>query len=137
MRRIIEGVKSKNLRACLLFVDFSKAFNTIHRGKLFEILLAYGLLQETVNAIFMPYQVSKAMVHSPDGETDFFQIISGVLQGDTLVPYLFIVCLDYALRISADNHKELGLTLEHRRSSRHPAKYMTDIDFADDKSPSS
>ena len=25
------------------------------------------------------------MVRSPDGETDFFQIISGVLQGDTFI----------------------------------------------------
>ena len=124
-------MKSKNLSACLLCVDFSKAFDTIHRGKPFEILLAYGLPQETVNAISMHYQDSRAMVRSPDGDTDFFQIISGVLQGDTLAPYLFIICLDYALRISADKHKELGFTLEHR-SSRHPAKYMTDIDFADD-----
>ena len=105
VRRIIEGVKSKNLSACLLFVDFSKAFDSIHRGKLFEILLAYGLPQETVNAIYMLYQDSKAMVRSPDSDTDFFQIISGVLQGDTLAPYLFIICLDYALRISADKHK--------------------------------
>ena len=80
----------------------------------------------------MLYQDSKAMVRSPDSDTDFFQIIPGVLQGDTLVPYLFIICLDNALRISADKHKEPGLTLEHRTSSRHSVKYMTYIDFADD-----
>ena len=72
------------------------------------------------------------MVRSPDGDTDFFQIMSDIIQGDTLAPYLFIICLDYALRISADKRKERGLTLEHRWSSRHPDKYMTDIDFAED-----
>ena len=132
VRRILEGVKSKSLSACLLFVDFSKAFDTIHRGKLCEVLLAYGIPQEIVNAIAMLYKDSKSMVRSPDGDTDFFKITSGVLQGDTLAPYLFVICLDYALRISADKHSELGLTLEERRSSRHPAKHMTDIDFADD-----
>ena len=104
VRRILEGVKSKSLSACLLFLDFSKAFDTIHRGKLCKVLLAYVIPQEIVNAIAMLYKDFKSMVRSPDGDTDFFNITSGVLQGDTLAPYLFVICLDYALRISADKH---------------------------------
>ena len=38
-------------------------------------------------------------VRSPDGDTDYFDITAGV-QGDTLAPFLFIVCLDYVLRKS-------------------------------------
>ena len=34
LRRIIEGVKSNNLPATITFIDFTKAFNTIHRGKM-------------------------------------------------------------------------------------------------------
>ena len=34
IQRIIEGVKAKNLKAVLVFVDFSKAFDSIHRRKL-------------------------------------------------------------------------------------------------------
>ena len=89
VRRILEGVKSKSLSACLLFVDFSKVFDTIHQGKLCEILLAYGFPQETVDAIARLYKDYKSMVRSPDGDTDFFKIPSVVLQGDTLAPYLF------------------------------------------------
>ena len=37
-------------------------------------------------------------VCSPDGDTDYFDIVAEVLQGDTLVPYLFIICLDYVFR---------------------------------------
>ena len=33
IRRILEGVWAKNLQATLIFVDFTKAFNSIHRGK--------------------------------------------------------------------------------------------------------
>ena len=29
------------------------------------------------------------MVRSHNGDTDFFDIVTGVLQGDTLTPYLF------------------------------------------------
>ena len=32
----------------------------------------------------------------------------GVLQGDTLAPYLFIICLDYVLKMSIDLLKENG-----------------------------
>ena len=72
IRRIIEGVKAKNLKAVLLFVDFSKAFDSIHRRKLEEIMLAYGIPQEIVSAITMLYKNSRSMVRSPDGDTEFF-----------------------------------------------------------------
>ena len=34
IRRILEGVRAKNLQATLLFVDFTKAFDSIHRGEM-------------------------------------------------------------------------------------------------------
>ena len=40
IRRILEGIRAKNLQATLLFVDFTKAFDSIHRGKMEQILLA-------------------------------------------------------------------------------------------------
>ena len=38
---------------------------------------------------------AKVKVRSPDRDTDFFDIVAGVLPGDKLAPYLFIICLDY------------------------------------------
>ena len=43
IRRILDSVRAKNLQATLLFVDFTKAFDSIHKGKMEQILLAYGL----------------------------------------------------------------------------------------------
>ena len=60
----------------------------------------YGLLKETATVIIMPYKNTKAKVRSPDKDTDFFDIIAGVLQKDTLTRYLFIICLRYVLRTS-------------------------------------
>ena len=122
--RILEDVRAKNLQATLLFVDFTKAFDSIHRGKMKQILLAYGIPKETVAAITILYRNTKVKVRSPDG--------AGVLQGDTLAPFRFIICLDYVLRTSIDKIKENGFEPTKKRSRRYPAKTITDADYADD-----
>ena len=132
IRRILEGVRAKNLQATLIFVDFTKAFDSIHRGKMEQILLAYGIPKETVAAITILYRNTKVKVRSPDGDTEYFDIVAGVLQGDTLAPYLFIICLDYVLRTSIDKIKENGFELTKKRSRRYPATTVTDADYADD-----
>ena len=131
IRRILEGVRAKNLQATLLFVDFTKAFDSIHRGKMEQILLAYGLPKETVAAITILYRNTKVKVRSLDGVTEYFDIVAGVLQGDTLAPYLFIICLDYVLRTSIDKIRENGFEQTKKRSRRYPAKTITDADNAD------
>ena len=131
-RRILEGVRAKKLQATLLFVDFTKAFDSIHRGKMKQILLAYSLPKETVAAITILYRNTKVKVRSPDGDIEYFNIVPGVLQGDTLAPYLFIICLDYVLRTSIDKIKENGFELTKKRSRRYLAKIITDADYADD-----
>ena len=132
IRRILEGVQAKDIQATLLFVDFTKVFDFIHRGKMGQILLAYGLPKETVAAITILYRNTKVKVRSPDGDAEYFDIVAGVLQGDTLVPYLFIICLDYVFRTSIDKIRENGFKLTKKRSRRYPAKTNTDADYADD-----
>ena len=83
IRRILDGVRAKNLQATLLFVDFTKASDSIHRGKMEQILLAYGLPKESVAAITILYRNTKVKVRSLDGDTEYFNVVAGVLQGDT------------------------------------------------------
>lgn len=133
LRRIIEGVKANNLKAILTFIDFKKAFDSIHRGKMMRILKAYGIPPNLLRAIEKMYSNTKAKIVTPDGETDMFEITAGVLQGDTLAPFLFIIVLDHALRKAVDGkEEELGFTIQPRRSRRHPKQVITDLDFADD-----
>ena len=98
LRRIIEGVQRKNLSAVMVFVDFCKAFDSISHRCMFAILKAYGIPDILVSAIQSVYEKLKARVTSPDGETDYFKIYAGVMQGDTLAPFLFVIVLDYAMR---------------------------------------
>ena len=118
--RILEGVRAKNLQATLIFVDFTKAFDSIHRGTMEQILLAYGIPKETVAAITILYRNTKVKVRSPDGDTEYFDIVAGVLQGDTLAPYLFIICLDYVLRTSIDKIQREWLRTDEEKKQKVP-----------------
>ena len=77
IRRNLEGVWVKDLETTILFVNFTKGFDSINRGKMKQILFAYGLPKNTVAAIMMPYRNTKIKFHSPDGNTDYFDIIAG------------------------------------------------------------
>ena len=68
----------------------------------------------------------------PDGESDVFEILARVLQGDTLAPFLFIIVLDYALRQALKEHEDLGFTITPRKSRRIGPVTLSDLDFADD-----
>ena len=100
---------------------YIKAFDSIHSGKMEQILLADGLPKEIVAAITILYRNTKVKVRSPNGDTKYFDIVAGVLQGDTLAPYLFIICLDYVLRTSIDKIRENGF--EKKQKVPHKNNY--------------
>ena len=133
LRRLIEGVKSRKQKAIILYVDFKKAFDSIHRSSMIKILKAYDIPPKLLAVIEKMYENTRARVITPDGETELFEIKAGVLQGDTLAPYLFAIVLDHVLRKTfTGKEEELGFKLQRQRSRRNPAVVVTDLDFADD-----
>ena len=65
------------------------------------------------------------------GLSDPFDVTTGVLQGDVLAPFLFVVLVDYLLK-KATSQLDAGVVTHPRRSRRPPAKSLNDLDFADD-----
>ena len=47
-----------------------------------------------------------------DGDTDFFDFVTGVLQGNGLALILFIIYIDYVLQTSINLMKENDFTLK-------------------------
>ena len=97
-----------------------------------QILLAYSLPEETVVAIMMHYKNTKVnVVLSPDGDTELFDIVTCVLQGDTLPSYPFIICFGYVFRASIDLMKKC-LYFGKGKKQKIPGTNDYDIDYADD-----
>ena len=80
----------------------------------------------------MLYKNTQVKVCFPDGDTDYFETVAGVLQGDILALYLFIICLHYMLRTSIDIMKDNGFKLAKERSRRYLSQRITDADYTDD-----
>jgi len=80
--------------------------------------------EEIVEAIACIYTNSCSRVKTGGELSDEFPVSTGVLQGDTLAPFLFIVVLDYCLRKVPPLH---GFTV-----SEQPHTILHDLDFADD-----
>ena len=93
-----------------------------------QILLAYSLPKETVAAIMMQYKKTKVKVKN----TEYFDIVASVPLGDTLAPYLFIICQPWVLRTSIDKIRYKCFKLGKERSRRYSVQAITDEVYSDD-----
>ena len=63
---------------------------------MFKILITYGIPPKLVDVIKIMYENNSATVLTQEGETEFFELTTGILQGDPLAPFLFVTLLDLA-----------------------------------------
>ena len=137
LRRVFEGIKTtQNAKCVAIFVDFCKAFDSVSWVQIEAILYAYQVPAELVQAIMSIYNGAKAGLYDTNGELleeNTFNLSVGVLQGDTLAPYLFVIVMDFVLRSAMI--EECGILIKKKtgtKSRGDPAKRLTDLDFADD-----
>ena len=98
LRNIIEQSTEWNAPLYIGFIDFKKAFDSIHHETLWKILRHYGLPQKIVGLISVLYKRFECSVLMDSAQTDYFPVKSGVCQGCILSPILFNIALDYIMR---------------------------------------
>ena len=98
-------------------------------------MLSYDIPVEVVDAVMSVYYGATAAVKSDGDISEFLDLGVGVLQGDTLAPYLFVLVIDWIMR-NAVPDASLGFCVRERVGTRSrctsPAVFVTDLDFADD-----
>ena len=93
LRTIIEGVKEYQIPLTVTFVDFKKVFDFIKRTAMLVVVLRqYGISKTIVNVIQQVLHRNSSSAVMVDGSiSDPFDVTKGVLQGDVLAPFLFII----------------------------------------------
>ena len=76
----------------IVFVDYGKAFDSVDRRAIPVILRHYGVAD-----VMLLYHDSSAAVSTRFQLTETFNTTSGVLQGDTRLPPIFILLVEYIL----------------------------------------
>ena len=129
LRRIMDGAYMQDIPLFITFIDFKKAFDSIIREMMFAILRHYGITAKIVEAIRVLYDKSTSQVFVEGQLSEPFDITTGVLQGDVLAPFLFIIVIDY---VSKQSEGDFGYVTHKRLSSRQPERKLNDLAFADD-----
>uniref|UniRef100_H3B4N3 Reverse transcriptase domain-containing protein n=1 Tax=Latimeria chalumnae TaxID=7897 RepID=H3B4N3_LATCH len=116
IRNIAKQCLEWNTTAYFNFIDFEKAFDSLHRESLWKILDLYGIPTKVVNILKGFYNGYSCIVRQD-------AVTSGVRQGCILSPFLFLLALDWVM---------IRTTTEKRGLQWGLPNTLEDIDFADD-----
>ncbi len=123
LRTIIEESLEWQSSTYLNFIDFEKAFDSIHRDTLWKILQSYGIPEKYLNIIKDMYEGYSCSVRHDGKHSEWFNITSGVRQGCILSPFLFLTAIDWVMRRATGINAGIQWTL---------TSHLEDLDFADD-----
>jgi sorting nexin-29 len=96
-----------------LFVDFKKAYDSIHQKSLYNIMDEVGIPKKLINLIKMCMENTQYQIRVDNTLSKAFEVNTGLKQGDALSPMLFNLSLKKTIR---EMQKETtGITIGERR----------------------
>ena len=81
-----------------LFIDIKKAYDSIRREVLYNVLIEFGIPMKLLRLIKMCLKETYSRVWKGKHLPDMFPIRSGLKQGVALSPLLFNFAVGYAIR---------------------------------------
>lgn len=123
LRNIVEQCIEWNSPLFINFIDFKRAFDTIHRETLKKIMANYGIPGKIIRMVQAFYDHFSCVVEHEGKHSEWFHIKSGVRQGCVMSGFLFLLVIDWTMKQTTRkrcdiNWGRLGV--------------LEDLDFADD-----
>ena len=143
LRQIQEKAREQNKPLYMLFIDLTKAFDTVNREALWHVLSKVGVPDNLKNIIMSLHDGMKARVVLNGKTSSCFNVSNGTKQGCVLAPVLFAIFFAVMLMYAFPD-SSFGIPLTYRytgglfNNQRLKAKTLTimtkilDLLFADD-----
>jgi hypothetical protein len=110
-----------------LFIDIKKAYDSVRREVLYNILIEFGVPMKLVRLIKMCLNETYSKVRIGKHLSDSFLIQNGLKQGDALSPLRFNFASEYDIRKVQEN--QVGLKLN---GTHHLLAYADDVNLLGD-----
>jgi len=112
-RQLQEKCREQQQELYAIFVDLTKAFDSVDRSALWEVLLKIGCPTDFVNIICSFHDGMRAAVIE-NGEISLdFDVTNGTKQGCVLAPLLFIIFFAMMLHVAFQDC-EAGVPIHYR-----------------------
>jgi hypothetical protein len=92
-----------------VFVDFKKAYDSIHRDSLYNIMYEFGFPKKLISLTKMCMNGTRYQVRVDCTVSEEFEVMTGLKQGDALSPILFNIALEKVIRSVQSN--KLGINI--------------------------
>ena len=124
MRNIIEQSIEWQSSLYVNFIDFQKAFDSVHRDSLSLIMRSYSIPSKIINMVKALYADFECAVVDGHDTTEWFKIKTGVKQGCNMSGLLFLLVVDWVMR---NTLQEGNTGIRWKFTTK-----LEDLDFADD-----
>ena len=112
-RQLQEKCREQNKDLFAVFIDLTKAFDSVNRGGLWAILHQIGCPEKLTNMIRSFHKGMRACVTEAGEKSDEFEVLNGTKQGCVLAPLLFSIFFSMMLFVAFRNC-DIGIPIQFR-----------------------